>query len=128
MSLLRRTSTRMAPHSRTSLRVSPSTGEWSLLAWLFSAVVSSRMRPFGSARMMGLLLCTFDLRADTAQLLLDRLVTAIEVVDAEHVGLALRDEAREHEARRCPEVGRHHRRAGQLHAALRDRGAAGGLD
>ena len=43
-----------------------------------------------------------DLGADRAQFLLDRLVTAIEVVDAQDLGLVGGHQAREHQARRRP--------------------------
>ena len=59
-----------------------------------------------------------DVRAELAQLFLDVLVAAIDVVDALDVGRALRHETREHEARRGAQVGRHDRRARQArHAA-----------
>src|SRR5262249_19618446 len=54
-----------------------------------------------------------DLRTDAGELLLDRLVAAIEVVDAEHFGRPVGDEPGEHEARRRAEVGRHDLRARQ---------------
>src|SRR5258706_8136904 len=69
-----------------------------------------------------------NLRANARQLFLDRLVTAIEMVDPQHLGGAFSDKAREHEARRSAQVGCHHRRAGQLVATAHDRNATADLN
>ena len=52
-----------------------------------------------------------DARAAAHELAVQRLVAAVEVVDAVHHGLALGDEAGEHQADRGAQVRRHHRRA-----------------
>src|SRR5690349_4369870 len=103
MSELRSTSTRSAPQSWTRRRESPSTGDRSKPARANTAAASSRMRPLGMARtigrvMGGLLLGALDLRTNCAQLLLDRLVTAIEVVHPQDLGLAGGDQPGEDQA------------------------------
>src|SRR3984885_2038171 len=49
-----------------------------------------------------------DLGAQLRELLLDRLVAAIDVIDTFDLGAALGNESREHQARRGAQVGRHH--------------------
>src|SRR5678815_948027 len=114
MSELRSTSTRSAPQSCISRRESHSTGDRSWPARPNTSAASSRMRPLGTARTigrvigrLGLLLGPPDLRTNRAQLLLDRLVSAIEVIDAQDLGLARRDEPREDQARGRAQVGGH---------------------
>src|SRR5262245_37585532 len=65
-----------------------------------------------------------DVGADALQLLLDAFVAAVDVVDAPHVGVALGDEARQHEAGRRAQIAGHHRRAAQVAGALDDRARA----
>src|SRR3569623_277541 len=48
-----------------------------------------------------------DRGADSGQLLLQPLVAAVEVIDAQYLGLAFRDQASEDQTHRCAEVGRH---------------------
>src|SRR5690348_11515083 len=55
-----------------------------------------------------------DGRADGAELLLQPLISAIEVVDAKHLGLAFGGKPGEHQAHRCAKVCRHDAGAGQL--------------
>ena len=62
------------------------------------------------------------------QLLLEPLIAAVEVVDAQHLGLALGGEAGEDQAHRGAQVGRHDLRAGQPLDAVDDRRAAANLD
>src|SRR6516165_12688105 len=65
-----------------------------------------------------------DLGSELRELLLDGLVTAIDVVDALDLGAALGDEAGEYQARRGAQIGGHHRRCGELLHAVDDRGVA----
>ena len=94
------------PHSCTSLRGRhASGGARSMPARAKTAAALLRgCAPSGSARIdrasSAIALDALDLRAEPRELLLDVLVAAIEVVDAQHLGLALGDEARDARARR----------------------------
>jgi hypothetical protein len=64
------------------------------------------------------------LRAQLLQLFLDRLIAAVDVIDALDLGAPSGHQAGQHQARRGAQVRRHHRRGGQLVHALDDRGVA----
>src|SRR5258706_9031910 len=77
--------------------------------------VSSRIRPLDSAMLIMLMRSSLpasfdppDAGAQRAQLLFKRLIAAVKVVDPVHQRLALRDEARDDEARGSAQIGRHH--------------------
>src|SRR5262245_30316744 len=90
-----------------------------------NGAVSSKIRPFDSAMLMLAMMCrthrgaafyrnsadAFDARAERAQLDLECLVAAVEVVDAIDDRLALGDQPGDHQAGGSPQVGRHHARA-----------------
>src|SRR5262249_55255586 len=89
-----------------------------------NGAVSSKMRPFDNAMLMLAMMCrthrgggfyinsayTLDPGAERAQLRFERLVAAVEVVDALDDGLSLRHQAGDHQAGRGAQVGRHDRR------------------
>jgi len=109
MSELRSTRTRSRPQSWTRRRESPNTGDRSWpaarehLGGFFedAALGDGEDDRSGHGGTTGwLLLGALDLRTNGAQLLLDRLVSAIEVVDPQHLGLAGGDQAGEDQAGR----------------------------
>src|SRR5262245_7817304 len=57
---------------------------------------------------------SLDIGAAILQLLLERFETAVEMIDPVQHGLALGRQRRNDEGNRRSEIGRHHRRAGQL--------------
>src|SRR3546814_5003542 len=63
-----------------------------------------------------------DPRPQARQLRLDVLVAAVQVVDAVDGGLARCHQPRQHQRRRCAQVGRHHRRAAERFHPAHDRG------
>src|SRR5581483_244965 len=65
-----------------------------------------------------------DLRAERAQLLLEALVTAVEVVDARDARRALGGEPGEHEAHARAEIGRHHGRTREPRRPAHERAVA----
>src|SRR3989449_11152001 len=69
-----------------------------------------------------------DARAELRELLLDALVTAIEVIDSIDSRLAFGNQTRDDEARRRAQVGRHDGRALQLSDSTHDRGISRDLD
>src|SRR4029078_238846 len=82
--------------------------------------VSSRIRPLDNAMLITPMRSSLpasvhprNSRAQPAEFLLERFVAAVQVVNAVDHGLALRSEAREHEARPGAQGGRHHLRTGE---------------
>src|SRR3546814_1914488 len=65
-----------------------------------------------------------DLRTERGELALDVLVAAVHVIDAVDEGLAVGGERRDHQRRRCTQIGRHDRRRLQALAAGDHRGIA----
>src|SRR5271170_5676562 len=85
-----------------------------------SGAVSSRIRPFDNAMLIMPMRSSLpasvdplDAAAQRAQLLLERFVAAVQVIDAVDDRFALRRQAGEHEACRGTQVGCHHLRSGK---------------
>ena len=70
----------------------------------------------------------FDVGAEGAQLRLHPVVTAVQMVDAVDHGLSVGDQAGDHQAGRCAQIGRHDAGAGELLDTLHHRSASVDLD
>src|SRR5579859_2700734 len=79
-----------------------------------SCILTSRINRFLRFVPIKSVRYTPDLRPELRQLLLDGLVTAIDVIDALDVGAPLGHQPGEHQAGRGTQVRRHHRRRRQL--------------
>src|SRR5690242_13520957 len=89
-----------------------------------SALAGAAILPESQALAIGPLLDVADLRAERAELLLQRLVAAVEVVDAIDDGLPLGREPGDDQSGRRTQVGRHDVRTLQARYAAHDRRVA----
>src|SRR3990170_4000366 len=112
----------------TRRRVSASSPRMPMAESSWSAGSSSR--PLGSASVSGAGISTnpLDAGAEELELLLQRLVAAVQVVDARYLGGAARRQPGQHERGRGPQIGRHDGRALVGSDAAHDRDGPVGLN
>ena len=59
-------------------------------------------------------LYALDVRAEFAQFFIEPLITAVDVIDATHLGNSIRFKSRKHQCRRRAQVACHHRRTEKM--------------
>src|ERR1700722_6309540 len=104
---------------------------WTRASWMCAEMTARSSASSAINLSWAVTACTSNLSADALdggaagrQFVLKPLETSVEMIDAVDHGLAFRGKPCDHQRHRCPQVGRHDRRAAQLGNALDGGGLA----